>query len=434
MNKIILFFVLLVFSGTVFSQGKTDSLKKILETCGEDTMKVNTLNLLAWELNASNTKQSLNYAKQAATLGKKLNFITGYTRALTNTGIAYYFMGKYAKALEQYIKAAKLLDGTPYLKRQGALYNNIALIYLDLEKFVEAEAYFMKSLGIDEKLGDKKGMGDSYNNMGTMYKDQKKYYKATELYEKSMQCRKEANDIAGMSSTLTNLGVANMHLKNYDQAIDQLKQALTICIQYNDVMGISLVNNDIGDVYYYQRKYREAIPYYKLSLDSSVKNNLQTYMSYSYQSLALSYAKTNAFQQAYHYHVLYSAIKDSLFNTENSKQLAEMQTKYETEKIEKEAMRSKAESEKEQTMKNIFIGGFAVMVVLAFLILRSYIAKRKSNRIILVQKHEMGLQKDLVEEKNREITDSILYAKRIQNSLLPTEKSIQKALERLNKS
>ena len=48
-------------------------------------------------------------------------------------------------------------------------------------------------------------------------------------------------------------------------------------------------------------------------------------------------------------------------------------------------------------------------------------------------KETMVIQKEIIEEKNKDITDSIIYAKRIQQTLLPTEKYIEKNMERLRK-
>ena len=45
--------------------------------------------------------------------------------------------------------------------------------------------------------------------------------------------------------------------------------------------------------------------------------------------------------------------------------------------------------------------------------------------------YEIEQQKNLVEQKNKEITDSIQYAKRIQNALLPSEKYVAKSIEKL---
>ena len=66
------------------------------------------------------------------------------------------------------------------------------------------------------------------------------------------------------------------------------------------------------------------------------------------------------------------------------------------------------------------------MILLSGFIFRSYRQKKKANEII-------AQQKILVEEKQKEVLASIEYAKRIQQSLLPTEKYIEKNLERLKK-
>jgi hypothetical protein len=55
----------------------------------------------------------------------------------------------------------------------------------------------------------------------------------------------------------------------------------------------------------------------------------------------------------------------------------------------------------------------------------------RSLNITKKQKFIIKNQKELVEEKQKEILDSIHYAKRIQNALLPTEKYIQKNIDRM---
>src|ERR1043165_9896548 len=83
---------------------------------------------------------------------------------------------------------------------------------------------------------------------------------------------------------------------------------------------------------------------------------------------------------------------------------------------------------RQRIIRNSFIGGFAFLLLLAGLIYRGFRQKRKANTIIMEQKEEMERQKELVELKNKEITDSIHYAQRIQRSLLPSEKYLTKIL------
>jgi hypothetical protein len=135
------------------------------------------------------------------------------------------------------------------------------------------------------------------------------------------------------------------------------------------------------------------------------------------------------FEKAFEYHRKYMHTKDSIYNKESAQQLNEMQTKYETEKKEKELLQTKAESEKQTMLRNVFIGGFGVMIILAFLILRGYRNKQRLNVQITAQKKEVELQKELIEEKQKEILDSIHYARRIQQSLLPGEGYIERNIK-----
>ena len=75
---------------------------------------------------------------------------------------------------------------------------------------------------------------------------------------------------------------------------------------------------------------------------------------------------------------------------------------------------------------SISIGGILVLILLLFAFI-SYKKIQKANYIIKKQKH-------FVEEKQKEIIDSITYAKRIQTALITSEKYIDKNLNRLNKS
>ena len=74
------------------------------------------------------------------------------------------------------------------------------------------------------------------------------------------------------------------------------------------------------------------------------------------------------------------------------------------------------------------------MFILAIVIFRGYQQKQKSNRELLSKNEIIEEQKRIVEEKHKEITDSIHYAQRIQRALITPEKYIDKQLNKLNKN
>ena len=83
------------------------------------------------------------------------------------------------------------------------------------------------------------------------------------------------------------------------------------------------------------------------------------------------------------------------------------------------------ELQRQKVVRNSFITGFALVLVLALVIFRSFKQKQKANIEITKQKH-------VIEEKQKEILDSIYYARRIQRALITNEKYIHKKLKFLN--
>lgn len=422
---LIIILCLFTFKSTAQTK-ELDSLYGNLERFGEDTNRVNTYNSLAFNLNKTKLGMSLFFAEKAKKLATQIGFSSGLVSAYSNIGIANYYKGEYAIALQNHTKAAKLLEKNKNKRRLSAVYNNIALIYLDLGKYDSAESYFNKSLIIDKKLKNYQGLGDSYNNIGTIYKEKEEYNKALDYYTKALHYRELIADSLGISTTLTNVGSVNILLGNYSLADQQLNSALHLYEKYDDRFGFSLVNLCLGDLRKAEKKYPEAISYYEKSLDVSKKNNIQSYMSYSYEALSSIYEKMGEFKKAYWSLQKHIHIKDKIYNAENSSLLAEIQTKYETEKQKKQIILSKAELTKQNTLKNIFIFGFTLMILLVIFILVSYKSKMKKNKIILEQKVAVEEKNKIIEEKNqlvetqhKDIKDSIKYAERIQGAILP---------------
>jgi len=421
----LLLFSLLVFSIDISAQNTVDSLKTVLSTSKEDTNKVNVLVKLSEKFRTTNTGQSLEYANQAAQLAEKLNFNRGLVSSHNCIGIAYYFMGNYPLALSNYIKCTKILEKLGDKKKLSALNNNIAAVYLELKQNADAEIYFNKSLKIDEELGDSVGMAESYNNLATINQDLGKDDIALAYNLKALRIREAIHDIAGLPSTFTNLGVVFMNKKDYKHSAEYFIKALRLYKENSDSTGMAIAYANLGDLNESQKSFEKSLAYYDSSIAISKQNKFLDFLSYNYEHVSIACAEMKDFEKALLYHKLYMDVKDSIFNKDNSQQLTEMQTKYESEKKEKEIIESRAESEKQENLKNAFIIGFTLMVLLVYFIFRGYRNKQKSNEIITRQKKEVEIQKEIAETKSKEILDSINYAKRIQEAILPPQNIIK---------
>ncbi|MBI1837600.1 MAG: SpoIIE family protein phosphatase [Flavobacteriia bacterium] len=435
MNKIIII-LLLFFAQNFYSQTREiDSLYNSLKTSKRDTVKVQILNQLSQKLGSINPDISLRYAQKARALAEVLNFKNGEIRAYSNIGLVYYGRGDFPNALNCFLYAEKLLDKYPNDYLLSDIYNNIALVYVQVNKVEIAFDYFNKTIKLDKKANNSKGLGDAYNNLGSIYGLKKQLLEAKKYFELSLKYRLIANDKDNLPLTLSNLSSVNIFQNNFSTAVRQINQALLIYEKNDDIIGVSMIYNKIGDLKTHQKKYKDAIVYYQKSLKLSKQYAMQRYMQHSYEELALLYEKLEDYKKANFYYKVNAKIKDRIFNSENAKHLSELQAKYESEKKQREILKRNSEIERKNFQINIFRIGFIIIIFLVIYIVYSLRDKSKINKIIIKQKQDVEYQNQIIEEKNllvstqnKDIKDSIKYAKRIQKAILPPKEFWNKIL------
>jgi hypothetical protein len=112
------------------------------------------------------------------------------------------------------------------------------------------------------------------------------------------------------------------------------------------------------------------------------------------------------------------------------KKVAEDRVKAIHEKKVNEA-RANARLEKEQLIKYFLYAGLALTIIFGFFMFNRFRVTHRQKNIIEEQKIVVEKQKKLVEEKQEEMMDSIRYAKRIQQSQMPSENQVHKQMKRL---
>ena len=206
-----------------------------------------------------------------------------------------------------------------------------------------------------------------------------------------------------------------MKQKNYPKAIEYYEKAIDI--MGSDSRGTTWTDN-LGLAYYYQKQYPKALPLFVASIENS-NNIYNANVMATHMHLAnLHYAMKN-YKEAFEIQRTYLDIKDSIFSLENARQLSELTKKYDSDKKKIQIENQKKQIKSEQTQKYFFAGSMVIFIGLGFLLFRSLKQKNKANQIITEQKNLVENQKDALEHKNREILDSITYAKRLQDAILP---------------
>ncbi|MDF2450983.1 MAG: protein serine/threonine phosphatase [Bacteroidota bacterium] len=248
------------------------------------------------------------------------------------------------------------------------------------------------------------------------------------------------NDQPGLAASYNNLGRLNYKMGNYNESLKNNMECLKLYEALEDEEGMALSYFNLGDVYFVQKKYKEAEQSFMQAKRLSLKVNYRLNLKFIYQSLAELYKNRKDFKKAFENQAMFILYNDSISNEETKKQTIQMQMTYDFEKKEAVAdaeHKKEIENQKvlahEKNRKQTIIIAVTIIVLLLVMIFAAFIFRslrttRKQKAVIESQKSEVEHQKHLVEEKQKEIIDSITYAKRLQKAILPSDEDLRKHL------
>lgn len=441
MGKLIFLFILL-WNSSFAQHEKIDSLERLLRVDARDTSRINHLNSLARMVFGNSPDSSILLSKDALSLADSLNWMKGIAASSIWLGWVSYLQGDYPKALEYDLKALKAGETIGSKKIISSALGGIGSIYSVQRDFVRAQDYLSRALKIDQELGDKRGMGRHLVNIGITYDEQKNFSRALDYYQQALKMNEAAGDKMGIAAVSANIGgiyhdqaTANGEKPDLvlrEKALSYYEKALKIGEELGDQNGIASMYGNIGSLYADFQKFQEAEVYLKKALNLSREIGALNEERQFEELLSDLYVKTGRYALALDHYKRAVSLKDSLFNEERSKELTRKEMNFEFEKkeaaarAEQEKREAVAEAEKKRQQVILVLISCVLLLVIIFavFIFRSLGIARKQKLLIEGQKHQ-------VEEKQKEILDSIHYAKRIQTALLPTEKFIDKSAARL---
>ncbi|MDA3780382.1 MAG: tetratricopeptide repeat protein [Bacteroidales bacterium] len=388
----------------------------------------------------------------ALNINKSLNDTNEIARTLTNLGSIYQLFGNYEKAINQHLDA---LNKYETLKHQeGIAWSslNIARLFKMMNNYEKALQYANSSLQIYQQIYQQTSSGTGITlclkEKGLIYQESGEYNKAIEYSKQVLEKNKLANNKYGISNSLANLGKIYFQINKYDTALFYLTETLKQKKLLNDSLDLSSTNRYLGKTYLKTKNYLKAKKHLSSSLKFAVNQNLKEDIKESHLSLSEFYIISKNYKKAFYHFKAYSELKDKLKN----RKINELELQYEFDKKQKQIEFEQKQREIEQKQKlqqqklftSIFIVGFILMIGLALFIYKKYKKKKQINAILRQQKEEIEAQRDEIEtqrdmatdqrdkiilQKNI-ITDSIEYARRIQNAILPQKKYINTVLDK----
>jgi serine phosphatase RsbU (regulator of sigma subunit)/uncharacterized protein HemY len=416
------------------SKAKIDSLQKLLHTAKQDTGRVSIMNRLARLYNSAyEFAKSDSLCNAALTLADTLHFKPGMAFAYNTLGISSLDRGAYAKALDYCFKALAIYEQINDKSGLSVLYNTFGIIYDSEGDYTKSLEYHNKALTIRQQINDKNGISISLNNIACVYGEKGDLSKVIEYFTKALNMFTELNDKYGMGTTHNNLGSVYGDMNEYQKAKDEYAQALKLENEVGDLGGAARVYNNLGDIAIKQKQYKEARDYELKALAIAKQISSLDVQREVEEPLSKAYELLGDGAKALEHYKAYIAVRDSLSNKENTRKSVQAEMSFE---FEKKQAATKAEQDKKdllqkeqarkQQMVIYFISGILLLVVgFAFFAYRSYRQKQRANKELDSRNQKLESAYHIIEEKNREITDSINYARRIQQAILPSVEAIR---------
>ncbi|MEQ8625231.1 MAG: tetratricopeptide repeat protein [Vicingaceae bacterium] len=374
----------------------------------------------------------------------------GVANTYNNIGRIYKSKGNLPFALDHYLKALKLLED---IEDESDAYanvlTNIGNIYNSLDQNEKALEYYEQSKAALELTSNKSNaLANVRNNIGDIYKKKGDFHNALANFNAALAIQEELGEqTVGMSESLRNIGKIKVEQRKFDEGEFFFKKSISIQRALGDKEGIARSLQFLGALEIEKKQLSSAIKKCKESLEIASKLGLLQIEREACDCLSDAYEQKGNTAQAFKYYRLYIAKRDSLINQEKTRVITQKAMRYEFDKIQyQDSLNRAAETKKQELLQRekdlkqeaaiqrqrsyTIIGGigFLFMLGLAFVLFKGYKNKQKANEIITAQKEEVEEKNIVIEEKNREIVDSINYAKRIQNTILPSEKTLAEFL------
>ena len=364
---------------------------------------------------------SLLYFERARKLFIKINDHFGSTMITNFIGTVYERQSDYPKAIASFIDVEKSCDTlinndsiqTSVKCLYAILYTNLGIMYHKLDSIQKPLDYFNRALSFAEDINDSTRISASYSNLGMMYKAMNEYDKALSYYLKSLTISKKIGNRDYELATLNN--IANLYSKRglNDSALIYYHKAFDIAVSTGDKYGLSLINRNIAEIYLIQQNYKRAFENAEKALGYSQAIGSLEQIYSNYELLSRIYEELGVYENAYHYYKQYAILKDSVKSIETSSIVAEIQTKYETEKKEKEnkLLKKDIEIEKEKSYYLLLLTIVLILMGIISLVLYYFIRKNTITKKKLAELEAARLS-DKVAHQKRELASSTLTLSR----------------------
>ncbi|PVD49506.1 hypothetical protein DC498_24585 [Terrimonas sp.] len=326
-------------------------------------------------------------AEQSLTIAKEINFQTMLARGHQNFGILNSIKGRYAAAIENFLISEQYYTELQDDLALAMLLGNLGVTFEEMGNRDKALEYMHQELNLSTKIKNENLQAWSMVNLGSVHSQSGRSDSALHYYDQSLEIARRINNHDLIITNLDNIGSYYSGQKAYEKATIFLKEAFALA----EEMGYSYQNvytsGHMAENYLSQKKFDSASYYAKKQLNLAIDNELLYDQKLAYSILSRIYSAQQDYAKAYDALVSHTAIKDSLFNAEKSKQAEELRERYEAEKKDNTIILLREQQEAATFRRRAYVlAGTLIAAVLLPLYFRERTIGRKNLRLLEKEK------------------------------------------------
>lgn len=313
----------------------------------------------------------------AVNIFREENCRIGESAALTRASYLQWDLGNYSTALEYVLSALKINEDNNFQIDRGWCFHALGVFHSNLKDYAAAINYFEDGIKIFKTLNNEYGIARINTGIGTILIEQGHYNDALGYINSSLVFYKKVDQKLAESRGLNDLGVVQRALENFKESESNLLESLRIRTDTNHFQGIITTYSELGELYLQTGDYDKALTMLEKALEYAMKIKVKPKIFRIHSLFAKVYKMLNRLDKALEHTEKHFEVKSEVAGEDASNKLNHLQTKFATERADREAEIHR---------------------------LRNVELRKAFNEI---------------EEKNKNILDSINYAQRIQKAILP---------------
>ena len=346
-----------------------DSLRNQLERhTNDDTARVKLYNNLSFQYQWISFDTSLAHANKALEIAERLSFHRGIATASFRQAHCLWALGDSDRAIEKGLRAVRIAEEYGFVDVRAESYRVLAISYRDQQEIDKAVWYIREAeaIALQEKKWDL--LARVYNLAGVIECSRHKYDSARVYFDKSLAITAEHSITRfHVSQALSNIGELYLPT-DPDEALNYFNNALTSARETHNRSAQAGIMADIGRAFIIKKRYSGAKEYLKKSLALARELGLKRVIRHAYMALAQLNMQQGNTTEGLKYMQSYYDVRDSLLNGSKTRQIVELETRFESEKQQQKIQLLEQEKKIQSLWTNVLVVG-SIMLIIGLIII-----------------------------------------------------------------